>query len=49
MMKITIFNADLMQYIIHHQPEIIVNIGDLIRSEEKEIDLARYEHVAWWV
>lgn len=36
----------LIRHIItQHQPDLLVNIGDLIRSEEKTIDLTRYERV----
>lgn len=35
----------LEQIIERHSPDVLVNLGDLIRSEEKEIDLKKYHYL----
>lgn len=37
------FELFLQSIVRQHEPELIINLGDLIRSETKEIDLERYQ------
>ncbi|MFZ0565967.1 MAG: metallophosphoesterase [Chlamydiales bacterium] len=37
------FESFLEQIAQHHSPDIIVNLGDLIRSEKRETDLTKYQ------
>jgi len=39
------FEPFLCNIVVRHKPDLLVNLGDLIRSESKNVDLHRYNHL----